>query len=616
MTKKNTTKGALLVSILSLMLCVSMLVGSTFAWFTDSAKTNVNTIQSGTLDIAFMMKEGGAWVTAEGRTLNFVKDANAPQGEEILWEPGATYALPELKLVNAGKLALKFKLLINGVTGDLELADVLDVMISVNGGTAYNAGTLSALMADPDGAAYGTLTAGNETAVYTIALHMQEDAGNNYQGLKLEGMSFTAYATQLASEYDSYGKDYDATADYVAKFTSGTHTVSQDFFASTPNAVALLVEGEGTNVTFVDGFVNGGKGGDNVAVRVNKGATLTIKGGNFTVGGDANGLGNSTIYADGGTINIEGGFFQSEKAYNGKYYVLNIKNSVASSIVVTGGTFVNYNPADGDDTGTDKIVVADGYTVLTETKENGDVYYTVVEVVWEGDASKVPAVEEGVVTLNTAEDLANFAAAVHSGTSYAGKTVKLGADIDLKNGLWTPIGQTADDNFKQFFGTFDGNGHTIYNLRVDMTDVPGTFTSAGLFGWVESNSTIKNLTVDRATVKGNQFVAVIAGYTSGITLDNCHVKNAKVDAVLEKAGAVVGLANPNDIVTNCSAENCEISAAFDAGQVIGCKVNNTGTDSGNTATNVTVSYNGVVLSGDDAGKENTNIRNEIIGRVG
>jgi len=108
---------------------------------------------------------------------------------------------------------------------------------------------------------------------------------------------------------------------------------------------------------------------------------VNIYGGDFSVGSDENGEGNAVIYAygDNSNIYISGGFFHTDTAYNGKYYVLNVKNDSNSQIIVSGGTFVNFNPADGDDvTGTSTITVAEGYKVVSETKENDDIWYTVV----------------------------------------------------------------------------------------------------------------------------------------------------------------------------------------------------------------------------------------------
>ncbi|MFR7636263.1 MAG: SipW-dependent-type signal peptide-containing protein [Lachnospiraceae bacterium] len=80
---------------MAMVLCLAMLVGATFAWFTDTASTGVNKIQAGNLDVALEMKDAsGNWVSAEGKTLDFVKAADA-KGEAILWEPGCTYTLPE-----------------------------------------------------------------------------------------------------------------------------------------------------------------------------------------------------------------------------------------------------------------------------------------------------------------------------------------------------------------------------------------------------------------------------------------------------------------------------------------------------------------------------------------
>ena len=87
MTNRKSTKRALLGSIMAMVLCLAMLVGATFAWFTDTASTGVNKIQAGKLDVALEMKEGDSWVSAEGKTLDFVKAADA-KGEAILWEPG------------------------------------------------------------------------------------------------------------------------------------------------------------------------------------------------------------------------------------------------------------------------------------------------------------------------------------------------------------------------------------------------------------------------------------------------------------------------------------------------------------------------------------------------
>ncbi len=159
-------------------------------------------------------------------------------------------------------------------------------------------------------------------------------------------------------------------------FGSGTHTLSTGITATNANAVAVKAE-SGANITITGGAYDGGKGGNNVCVWANTGSTVTIKDGTFTVGGDADENGNSVIYSTGGDITIEGGFFYTNYSYRDKYYVLNQQNNNPGTITVKGGTFVNYNPAGGDDYVQPTNFVADGYKVVTET-HGEDTWYTVV----------------------------------------------------------------------------------------------------------------------------------------------------------------------------------------------------------------------------------------------
>ena len=219
MNNKKTTKRALLSSVMAIVLCLAMLIGTTFAWFTDSASTAVNKIQAGKLDIALEMKNAdGSWVPAEGQTLTWKKAAGAPAGEQILWEPGATYALPELRIVNKGNLALKYKVVFSAINGDedaMKLAEVLDVSLNGNKvGTLKDALTST----DTDGFAHGNLTAkGTEGATsgeLKITVQMQTTAGNDYQGLSIGGIAVTLLATQDTVESDSFGNTYDKHAKY------------------------------------------------------------------------------------------------------------------------------------------------------------------------------------------------------------------------------------------------------------------------------------------------------------------------------------------------------------------------------------------------------------------
>lgn len=147
--------------------------------------------------------------------------------------------------------------------------------------------------------------------------------------------------------------------------------------ATAPDVKAITVLGE-LEINGV-GTVDGGDGGDNQAVLVQPGGRLVVKKGTFTVGGDANGLGNSCICSNGGDVQIYGGTFRSEKAYMGKYYVLNQINNNPGKIVVYGGKFENYNPADGDDNLGGNFI-ADGYTYRPSyDTSTGVMIYSVVK---------------------------------------------------------------------------------------------------------------------------------------------------------------------------------------------------------------------------------------------
>ncbi len=220
-------KKRLMASLLSLLVCVSMLIGSTFAWFTDKATTGVNTIQAGKLDVALEMwdptaeNNAGAWVTAEGQTLNFIKADGAPAGEAVLWEPGAAYKLPQVRIVNDGTLKLKYQIALSAVNGNTtgngaDLADVIDVYFGEDLASAEKQGTLASILATNGGVFNdGTLTP-DETATYgTIILKMQESAGNEYQGLSLNSIAIAVHAAQATGESDSFGNTYDENAEYL-----------------------------------------------------------------------------------------------------------------------------------------------------------------------------------------------------------------------------------------------------------------------------------------------------------------------------------------------------------------------------------------------------------------
>ena len=193
MTNRKSTKRALLGSVMAMVLCLAMLVGATFAWFTDTASTGVNKIQAGNLDIEIQDENGNAiknlaWKTQEGTAFD--------EEQNPLWEPGCTYELPAVYVKNNGKLALKYKVAITGINGSAKLNEAIDWTIG-----------------DVAMGAEQHLKAG-ESNEFTIKGHMKESAGNEYMNKELKDITITVCATQDTVESDSFNNTYDANATY------------------------------------------------------------------------------------------------------------------------------------------------------------------------------------------------------------------------------------------------------------------------------------------------------------------------------------------------------------------------------------------------------------------
>ena len=291
MNESTKTKKALRGSLFALFLCIVLLIGTTFAWFTDTASTGVNKIQSGRLDVSLEMANGTndnnetVWVSAEDQMLTF-KTKDGRSADQILWEPGCTYELPQLRVVNNGNLALKYKIKINGIQGDEKLNEVIDWTIN-----------------DKDiNLTEQHLTAGQKGDAFTIKGHMQESAGNDYQGLSIEGISITVVATQDTVENDSYGNTYDANA---------TYPVSDA--ASIADAVADLATAGSKNVVVtVANDLTGTSG-----IKTAKGNTFTLDMNGKTVGvnygqGSTNTTTNGMQLLQGSTVTLKNGTYKAE----------------------------------------------------------------------------------------------------------------------------------------------------------------------------------------------------------------------------------------------------------------------------------------------------------------
>ena len=263
MTRKKGLK-RIVASVFAIVISATMLLGSTYAYFTDSTSSSNNIIASGNLKVNAYWMEGTKNPESDAWT-NFTNGAIFDNDK---WEPGYVEA-KHLKIENAGNLAFKYKLLIVPNGEYSTLADVIDVYYfadattlsarsDVSNGTLV--GTLKDLIEDKDGAAYGALLPEGATVinpaleksgnvVVTIALKMRENLGSEYQGLSI-GTDFnvSVVASQYAYESDTFGNDYDLDAEYPE--------ITSSYFSSGLNA-PLTLKTKNVSVTIPVGAEDG-----------------------------------------------------------------------------------------------------------------------------------------------------------------------------------------------------------------------------------------------------------------------------------------------------------------------------------------------------------------------
>lgn len=353
-------------------------------------------------------------------------------------------------------------------------------------------------------------------------------------------------------------------------------------------------------------------------IYIGNNADVTINGGFYHGGGTA-------IQVTTGSLTIQGGQFEVDpyaSAVYGHKFLLNCvdRNYKAGTakIIVKGGSFKDYDPSDSASENPYGNFVATGYAA----KKTGDVY--VVSQHTDAHAAAVTTTTDWATLKNVATcatcgyqqiddapgtyyigskaDLFAFAEKVNDKTLVtADKTFVLTADITFTDSeMWTPVGQPAT---RCFGGTFDGQGHTIYNMKVSMADNADGM-GAGFFGFIDNTSNgavIKNLHFDGASVSAYRRAGVVVGYMHG-KIQNCTVKNSAVTVQAypvsetsyddgDKVGGITGFLNVGNEgecqITGCSVTNTSIKAYRDIGGIVGYACQNA-TVSGNTISGVTI----------------------------
>ena len=229
----KSTKKSFLLSTISLVLCFAMLLGTTWAWFTDEVTSGTSRIVAGNLDIDLLMEKNGQYVSvANGQGDIFKEAANANNSTATLWEPGKTqFAM--LAVENKGNLAVKYTAYIdvtdNGLASALEYAfvsfghDKPDmtsfpeitswIALKAAADSMGSTGQVTFGRQEIDTGVLDEIVNGikNERDYVLLAVHMKEEAGNEYQG-KEALIDVTIVATQKDAESDAFGHDYDAGA--------------------------------------------------------------------------------------------------------------------------------------------------------------------------------------------------------------------------------------------------------------------------------------------------------------------------------------------------------------------------------------------------------------------
>ena len=394
MTNKST-KRALISSALAILMCAAMLIGTTFAWFTDTASTAVNKIQAGNLDVELeYSKDFIEWKKVNDTTKVFE--------DSTLWEPGRTEVV-YLRVKNAGTLALKYTLGIYNLynsTGKNVLGNKYSLSDYVKLGAAEadaayadRAAAINAVDADAklisdidNSGMAGASLEPNDTKIYALVLYMPTEVGNeanpkNNDPYWAAKMSFgiSVSATQAMSESDSFDNTYDedaATILSAISFSSGKHEITQNMQA---NGRFGAVQAERTAQFTINADVyavynrdTSGTTGGAMAVQADGNSKVIINGGDFRqVSVPADDPVCDLIYALGNAqIEINGGTFKAVTPAN----TLNCKDGSNAKITVKGGSFYKYDPSNPT-LGDNEVVVAAGYHVV----QDGDWFNVVAD---------------------------------------------------------------------------------------------------------------------------------------------------------------------------------------------------------------------------------------------
>ena len=324
MISSKSTKRALITSALAILMCVAMLIGTTFAWFTDTASTGVNKIQAGNLDIKVEYR-----TTADGNWQLLDNAADLFGAAGTLFEPGHTRVV-ELKIKNAGNLALKYKIGMNvvsetaGINKDgnsYKLSNYLKVattaILACNTGNPttdatavwfdtavfkknfslwknnQNLGNFE--LEKTDNGTVNQLLPGGEV-ILGMKVYMPETVGNEANAISTEKAAFINFglnvvATQYTVESDSFGTQYDKDATYPV-IVSNQQQANDAITNATDKKANISIASDQT-ITLDNGIANEGDKSRDITFSGNGSQTVDVV--------------TNAVSAEGGQLNYQRG---------------------------------------------------------------------------------------------------------------------------------------------------------------------------------------------------------------------------------------------------------------------------------------------------------------------
>lgn len=487
----KSTKKAFVSALVALIVCFTMLVGTTLAWFTDSANVGIETIQTGTLNLTVEDGAGDDANLLEGQMLTW----QAFDGRtDIYWEPGATYETNEFYIKNRGNLNLKFKIALDEFEGDTELLDVLTFDIIADAHSVSFAGS-SATYIPAVGTMFDllegyyvegfppfieealyteyTLNAGAYIGPLKVVAHMDENAGNEYMNKSLTGIGFTIIATQGVGDQDSYDGTYDENAEYP----SVGNTSKDDNVSTTIDA-------------------------DNVSIELPANAPA----GNYTMS-----LSNQSVTTENGetTISFDLDLFKDNEKVSEMAGV-----SYPVSLLV----------------GTDKYI--------TSVKHNGE---EITEFEYDPAITGILTFETSsfspfAVSFTDAPDIypVDSASLLVNVLKASGKAI-LECDITLPEGVSAVVAEGADVeldlNGKTITGNIlKGDGHVVKNngiLKISNGTVKNVMANGGsaIFNAEDATLTVANVTAIGASIEDSGWPSYAVNNYGTMTMSDCVVES-------------------------------------------------------------------------------------------